>query len=361
MNIRFILERYRGRSTRLECPQCHQHHCFTRYIDTEGIISFPDYVGRCDHENRCGYHYTPKQYFSDNPDAKKLLSQNNSPKNIKVSKMSHTQTPKMQESKFEPYYFDRTLMERTLTHYSDNNFYLFLVKKFGEEATNCMISYYGVGTAKLWQGATVFWQIDIDGRPRDGKIMMYDADTGHRSKKEQYHVNWIHSLMKIDKDRIRQCFFGEHLLGLEENRGKKIAIVESEKTAIIASFYLQEYVWIATGGKDGMFSQADLSVLRGREVVFFPDLGMTDNWRQKAIYLQRHGIKASVYDYLEKKASEEEKQAGLDIADFLLQHPPLEYQLQSVIKRYPCFGHLVEYLQAELCYGEESDAAEETG
>ena len=24
-------------------------------------------VGRCNHESGCGYHYTPKQYFIDNP------------------------------------------------------------------------------------------------------------------------------------------------------------------------------------------------------------------------------------------------------------------------------------------------------
>lgn len=41
--------------------------CFTRYIDEEERISFPDNVGKCDHINSCGYHYTPKEYFYDNP------------------------------------------------------------------------------------------------------------------------------------------------------------------------------------------------------------------------------------------------------------------------------------------------------
>ena len=39
-----------------------------RYIDEQGSISFPGNVGKCDHENSCGYHYTPKEYFKDNPD-----------------------------------------------------------------------------------------------------------------------------------------------------------------------------------------------------------------------------------------------------------------------------------------------------
>jgi len=340
---RFILQKYKGGSTRFECPQCHRYHCFTRYIDTEGIISFPDHVGRCDHENRCGYHYTPKQFFHDNPDAKKLLFDKDSGnfKSVKVSKVPRMQT---QEPEPEPYYFDQALVKNTWRHYSMNNLYLFMAKNFGHENAKNLFLDYGVGTAKLWKGATVFWQMDIEGRPRDGKLMMYDAETGHRSKEEQYHVNWVHSLMKIDKDRIRQCFFGEHLIGQEQNLTKKVAIVESEKTAMIASFYLPKCVWIATGGKDGMFRQANLSIFQRREVIFFPDLGMTDNWREKAITLQRQGIKASVYDFLERNASDEDRQAGLDIADYLLQVKPLEYLFQSIKEEDPAFDILVKEL-----------------
>lgn len=46
---------------------------------------------------------------------------------------------------------------------------------------------------------------------------------------------------------------------------------------------------------------------------------MYDNWHQKAITLIRHGIDATVYDFLEKNASDTDRKAGLDIVDFLLQ------------------------------------------
>ena len=127
--------------------------------------------------------------------------------------------------------------------------------------------------------------------------MYYDKETGHRSHEFCHHPTWLHTLMKIDKERIRQCFIGEHLLA--ENPDKLIAIVESEKTAIIASFYLPQYVWLASGGKDGMFSRADLSIFRGRQVILFPDLGMLDNWRQKAAKWMAQGIDVSVYSFLE--------------------------------------------------------------
>ena len=65
---RYILERYRGLSTRYTCPQCGRKHTFTRYIDTDNNNQYiSDNVGKCNRLDKCGYHYTPKQYFTDNP------------------------------------------------------------------------------------------------------------------------------------------------------------------------------------------------------------------------------------------------------------------------------------------------------
>lgn len=64
---RFHLQKYRPGS-KTTCPNCGKSRCFVRYIDEQGCISFPGNVGKCDHENSCGYHYTPKEYFKDNPD-----------------------------------------------------------------------------------------------------------------------------------------------------------------------------------------------------------------------------------------------------------------------------------------------------
>ena len=71
---RFILEPYKGVSTRHSCPNCHRQRCFSKYIDTEKQIQFPEYVGRCDHEQKCGYHFTPRDYFEQNPMQKYGLS-----------------------------------------------------------------------------------------------------------------------------------------------------------------------------------------------------------------------------------------------------------------------------------------------
>lgn len=46
---------------------------------------------------------------------------------------------------------------------------------------------------------------------------------------------------------LPQCLFGEHLLKKYPN--KTVALVESEKTAIICSALMPDYIWLATGGK----------------------------------------------------------------------------------------------------------------
>ena len=70
-NFRFILEPYnRYQRNRYTCPSCGKHREFTRYIDTQGAIFFPEYVGKCNRINNCGYHYTPAMYFDEHPECK---------------------------------------------------------------------------------------------------------------------------------------------------------------------------------------------------------------------------------------------------------------------------------------------------
>ena len=51
---------------------------------------------------------------------------------------------------------------------------------------------------------------------------------------------------------------------------KTVALVESEKTAIICSAMMPQYLWLATGGKSQFNSR--LTVLKGRKIIAFPDI-----------------------------------------------------------------------------------------
>ena len=40
---RFSLQKYK-RGSKLSCPKCGKKQCFVKYIDSQGEITFPDYV-----------------------------------------------------------------------------------------------------------------------------------------------------------------------------------------------------------------------------------------------------------------------------------------------------------------------------
>ena len=334
---RFILQPYKGVATRHTCPACHKKRCFSRYIDTEKQISFPDNVGRCDHEQSCGYHLTPKEYFERNPQSK--------PIHRDYTTLSAWRAKPTEQRKPTSFIAAETVSQ-TLHGYEKNNLFLFLRSKFGAEDALRLMRHYRVGTSKHWPGSCVFWQTDIDSNVRTGKVMLYNADTGKRVKEPFNHVTWVHSLLRLPDFNLRQCFFGEHLLPM--NRGKPIAIVESEKTALVATYYLPEYVWLATGGKNGCFNADALRVLKGRQVILYPDIGATDQWQQKLSLLRNHGIEASIFNFLEEVATDNERTAGLDIADYLLQIEPDQAILQSMIRRNPMLQKLIEDLQLTL-------------
>lgn len=218
----------------------------------------------------------------------------------------------------EASYFPPELVELSLKCSRRNNFSLWLTRLFTDEVASGLFAAYKIGTSKQWNGANVFWQCDTSGNYRSGKIMLYDAD-GHRVKN---CTTWAHTAAGMNDFSLKQCFFGEHLLS---DTSKRIAIVESEKTAIVSSVYFPEFTWIASGGAEGL-SQEKCSVLRGRDVVLFPDLGKYDEWNTASARL-RALCDVSTSDYLEQIAKEYtiSIQKGYDLCDFLVQYTPAEF------------------------------------
>lgn len=339
-DYRFHLQKYKPGS-KISCPSCGKARCFTRYIDDEEEISFPDSVGICDHINSCGYHYSPKEYFHDNPDV--LQTGAERPPVLKRRVMA----PKpIQDNSFLPSYIPKDDMMKNLTHYEMNPLFLYLSEIWGEAKTVQLMSRYNVGTSKKWGGSAVFWQVDVKGRIRTGKIMLYDPKTGHRVKEPHSHVCWVHSELKLPDFHLRQCLFGEHLL--MKNPTMPVAIVESEKTALIGTVFVPDILWLATGGMNGCFNADTMSVLKDRNVTLFPDLGAFEIWSQKASILSGICQLVAVSDVLEKNATDEQRSRGLDLADFFLAEPTKRQILQSMIQRFPVLQQLIDNLELEL-------------
>lgn len=301
---RYTLEPYKGMNSRYRCPSCMKYErTFTRYIDTETNEYLHGNVGRCSRESCCAYHYTPKQYFTDNKTGIEIMDRC---ARSRTREASFVQPIKVVN------YIDNKNFKESLEGYGDNCFVQFLINLFGVEITNELISKYFIGTSKHWNGATVFWQIDTKGIIRTGKIMLYDAIRGKRIKKPFNHITWVHSVLKLPDFGLNQCLFGEHLL---QDKTKAVAIVESEKTAIIASVYFPQFIWLAIGGLSNL-KLDKCEILEGRSVVLFPDLKGFDKWSEKANQLSSI-TNFIVSDLLESKASELDKQQGYDLADYL--------------------------------------------
>lgn len=214
------------------------------------------------------------------------------------------------------------LMEQTLKGYENNQLYTFLCTKIGEEKVRHAFDIYKIGTARLWNGSTIFWQIDIDGRIRTGKIIKYGSD-GHRVKSAKGSmINWTHSLWRDRPEdfQITQCFFGEHLLPC--NPESTIMIVESEKSALIGYMYFPEFLWLASGGNNGCLNSQASKVLSGRKVILVPDMNMEKDWNVKAAMLAEVGADVSIFDMEQLGPTPQDRQAGLDIADFILSATP---------------------------------------
>ena len=333
---RFILEPYKGVSTRHTCPNCHRQRCFSKYIDTEKQIQFPEYVGRCDHEQKCGYHFTPRDYFEQNPSEKDKLAENSFRNYAPIKEIQPIATS----------YIDLDIVNQSLRGYPTNKLFQFLSAQFGETETLKLMKKYKVGTSKYWDGATVFWQTDNQNKVRTGKIMLYNSETGKRIKEPYNHVTWVHSVLHKGDYNLKQCFFGEHLLS--EDKSRPVALVESEKTALVASYYLPQFLWIASGGKNGCFNTNSLSALAGRSVVLFPDLGATDYWQSKIGLMKSYGIEVQMFDYLEANATENERIEGYDIADYLLKVKPDEAILQQMIRKNPVLKTLIDTFDLKL-------------
>jgi len=293
------------------------------YLDGDTNQPINPMVGICNHTNSCGYHYTPKQYFIDNPPTQVSREM------VPVRPTAH-RPPMMQAVPKATGLIPVEYMGRSQGTRSD--FVQFLRDLFENinglnQSIDEVCERYKIGSTK--GGDVIFWQVDINGKVRTGKIMQYDPATGKRVHNASGAIDWVHNKLKragtVPQDfNLRQCYFGEHLLSSQPD--STIAIVESEKTAVIASVLMPQYIWIAAGNINGLTLDKS-SALKGRSVILFPDLSKElptrptafVQWSRRAAEIRRvYGCKVVVSDILERIATDEEKESGLDIADYLI-------------------------------------------
>ena len=288
------------RQQKTTCPQCGRRKCFVRYVDTQNDYRYlDDCVGRCDHEQSCGYHYRPAEFFQDHPwkaeaDRYQGGQQKSQPRSV--------------PRPLQPLPAD--LVARS--HSPQSNFWQWFATDAATRldlqpgALHHVYEDYRIGATS--NAEVIFWQIDEQQRVRSGHIMQYGAD-GHRCG----YQSWVHSRM-INKGllpagwELQQCLFGQHLLPLRPEA--HVCIVESEKTALVLAARYPQLLWLATCGSSGLNAEK-LECLRQRRFTLFPDSGCLHKW-QNAMQ-QTRGLQFTIDAQLESYPP------NTDLADLLLQ------------------------------------------
>ena len=211
-----------------------------------------------------------------------------------------------------------------------------------EEQMQEAVQRYRLGCSR--DDGVIFWQIDTLGHEYDGKIMYYRPDC-HRD--HQRHPQWVSNLLKRQfvqrfpemaawMPETHHCLFGTHLV-MEDGRWKMadvssqtssfrlhtspVAVVEAEKTAVILSAHYPQYLWLAAGGLTELTAQK-LFPLRHHRIVLFPDTDPDQTaykrWYTIAQEARRlYGLDIHVSSLLERRATAAQKQAKIDLVDFL--------------------------------------------
>lgn len=334
--MNYKLQKYTGINSRHTCPSCNKPRCFVQYIDEEGNPIHPT-VGRCNHESSCAYHHTPREWFATHP----TLSPTIAP--------TAQRTPPPPPRPVGNIPFD--YVHRSLSY--NSGFVHFLCSILDRQTLESptierLMSDYLLGATK--EGATIFWQIDRLGKARTGKVIKYNPTTGHRLK-EGGAVDWVHAIMKrqnllTDNYNLQQCLFGEHLLTTYPH--KTVALVESEKSALIGSSQYPQYIWLATGGKSQL-AYEKMKVLKGRTVVIYPDVDAYSEWCEAAKAFTF--CKCTVANLLEQNATTQEREQKIDLADWLIEKLSSETPqttLEEMRQRNPAIDLLIERFDLTL-------------
>jgi hypothetical protein len=270
MQFRFGLD---PTSKKYNCPQC-KKKSFVVYVDNETGIPVDEFqFGRCDKENSCSYHVHPntdpavagtKEEFVPRP----------APVTIQIFPEERIYGP---------------VVNRTKTTVSP--LHAFCSKKL--LIPNEHLVKWGVlsDTNTSGESLTVYVFRNAQQQICNLKWFKYKED-GHRDKdfnafslkqpkspptprlkeKQSAKNKGAESPETIHKYML--CLFGEHLLDPEKK--KIVCVVESEKTAAIASFFYQQYDWVACGSNNGLSDGSEgtpnkVEVLKGREVYWLCD------------------------------------------------------------------------------------------
>ena len=228
-----------------------------------------------------------------------------------------TQPPKVQA------YLDRMEALCKLMQVHNNTLVDYLYTIAPKELVDEVLNRYRIGSTK--KRKVIYWQIDRYEWVRTGKIMDYGTD-GHRKKDKG--ANWVHCQddtgLATKEQLAPQCLFGEHIIGElianppSDGDYLALAVVESEKSAIILSILCPDIVWLATGGMDN-FKTEMLEVIKPYNVIVYPDADALDSWSKKIDQFNHDGYHFYIPLWYREMCTPEAREKKMDLVDMMLE------------------------------------------
>lgn len=303
----------RYRKTSCPNPDCHDRRCYKPYVHkVTGEVLHPD-VGRCDHEQSCQYHYSPKMFLRDHPELRHTTETSHIRAVIPRTPNHAPAAPPQPQTVFYPLQWAEQAQRRSSTFRR-----WFESLPYEAEVKAQVLRDYMVGGTQWdtyvehvnYGPAVIFWMIDEQQRVHDAKLMAYQMD-GHRVQ------GWGNSMRSLcvkrgvgpQLEQTDKCLFGLHLL--PQHPDCPVAIVESEKTALVCACRYPQYLWLATGGCGGLNAQKLRPLMQSR-LIIFPDSGEYDKWHR--IMRDTHHPDYRISDMLEG----ERYPPNTDLADVIL-------------------------------------------
>ena len=204
-------------------------------------------------------------------------------------------------------YLANDLVEKFLNPYfhKNNGLAKFLQSRFA--SVSDVLQRMNVGTSR--EGAAVFFYCNAKLQYEALKVVPYDSQTGKRSA----GIN-IPKGYQVQDGYVQNCFFNECAISAAHT----VFIVESEKTAVVATLYFNDanFVFVATGGAQKLQSllSAKLPILENKRVVLLPDNDAAGNgWMDV-----KKQVVADGYENVELWWLDRESPEGSDLADFIL-------------------------------------------
>lgn len=231
----------------------------------------------------------------------------------------------------EPQYINPKIMAASCNtaQYPNNYFVQWLVGLVGKDVAYQACKRYNVGTSHgtlFGNGATVFWQVDKMQRIRQPKVVPYNPTNGKRVR--TFKMEFFTPKPYTKANGYTPCIFGEHLLATD---GQQVCVVESEKTAIVASILYPNYIWLASGGAGKLASQWGVNAqtakaLQGNKILLVVDCDKAgrQGYELAQTELAKVGITSKLVDLFERNDK-------FDLCDFIVQEltsPQTEQQAQ---------------------------------